>query len=209
MSTSRSTAFPAATTQVSLIIVKPCSGWPIHKLSVKLVMFCIEYCFREDWVWNYLFCNSNLAGLPFSPWLGPCFFLFFFFSFNYPLGQPEQLPVKPSLSVDLIPKLKSKKDYSKPLDLNKLRNYIMLRNSSHGWQSLHNLVKFKNLNTSVTYPRALSRDVTSLPLGNKEQLLSDEQKDWSVGCYSVAIKVKTTKVKKKIFHVLLELSSNM
>lgn len=135
-STSNSPAFPAATVQVGLMIAEPCSGWPIHTPSVKLAMLCIKYCFREDWVWNYLLCNSNLAGFPFNSWLGPCHLLicfsFFIFTFNYPLGWPEQLPVKPSLSVGLIPQLKSKKDLSKPPGLNTLRKYIMLRNSAHG-----------------------------------------------------------------------------
>lgn len=161
MSTSNSITFPAATTEVGLITAKPRSGWPIHILSVKLVMFSIEYCFREDWVWNDLFPYSNLFGFPSLPgtWSSGLgffwFFVFFFNTFNYPL--PEQLPVKPSLSVGLILKLKSKKDYSKPLGLNKLRKYIMLRNSSHGWEALHSLVKDKNLNTSIIYPRALKR----------------------------------------------------
>lgn len=49
MSTSNTAGFPGATIRAGSRIVKPRSGWTIHILSVKLVMFCIESCTREDW----------------------------------------------------------------------------------------------------------------------------------------------------------------
>lgn len=140
------------------------TGWFNYCKTMQWLAHSYTFCQASDvlyWILLYgrlrlkcLFPYSNLVGFPFSP----ChLFWFFFLTFNYPLGQPEQCPVKLSLSSGLLPKVKSKKACSKPLGLNKLRKYFMLRNSSHGWQSLHSLAKNKKLNTSITYPRALKR----------------------------------------------------
>lgn len=133
------------------------------------------------------------------------YFLFFFFLFDlasllpthkeYPFsqiggGEPEQLPTKPSLSVGLIPKMRNKKACSKSLELNKLRKYLMLRNSSDGWQALHRLAKDKRLNTSITYPRALNRRGEFTTTGKQEAITVRWTKRLITGYYSVAIKVE-------------------
>lgn len=216
MNTSNTTGFPGATIRAGSHIVKPHSGWPIHILSVKLVMFCIESCTREDWFWNELFPSSNLVSLVIHQcemWvlkLTISFSFFFLFDLVSLLpthkeyrfsqiggGEPEQLPIKPSLSVGLIPKVRNKKACSKSLELNKLRKYLMLRNSSDGWQALHRLAKDKRPNASITYPRALNRRGGFTTTGKQEAITVRWTKRLITGYYSVAIKVERLAKEKK------------